>query len=157
MSHDIVIRVPANESLQPPPTVVRRCAICARVSVSSNAAGLSSLRAQVEGAYPPLALAQVPQAQAIVLLGGGMRPAERAGQMPNMRSAADRVWLAARLYKAGKAPQVLVSGGGDRAVYATSEAQAMRELLLDMGVPAADALDGSARAMKELVGRWVGR
>jgi uncharacterized SAM-binding protein YcdF (DUF218 family) len=191
-----------------------------------------ALRAQVEGAYPPLALAQVPQAQAIVLLGGGIRPAERAGQMPDMGSAADRVWLAARLYKAGKAPQVLVSGGGDRAVYATSEAQAMRELLLDMGVPDAalvleedsrntrenavfsarvvrergmgrvllvtsalhmqraqalfeaqglelvpvpadhearhrfaavdwlpdaDALDGSARAMKELVGRWVGR
>ena len=48
MSHDIVIRVPANESLQPPPTVVRRCAIYARVSVSSNAAGLSSLQAQVQ-------------------------------------------------------------------------------------------------------------
>ena len=48
MSHDIVIRVPANESLQPQPTVVRRCAIYARVSVSSNAAGLSSLQAQVQ-------------------------------------------------------------------------------------------------------------
>jgi DNA invertase Pin-like site-specific DNA recombinase len=48
MSHDIVIRVPAYESLQPPPTVVRRCAIYARVSVSSNAAGLSSLQAQVQ-------------------------------------------------------------------------------------------------------------
>jgi len=94
-----------------------------------------ALRAQVEGAYPPLALAKVPQAQAIVLLGGGIRPAERTGQMPDMRSAADRAWLAARLYKAGKAPQVLVSGGSDRAVYATSEAQAMRELLLDMVVP----------------------
>ena len=48
MSHDIVIRVPANESLQPPPIVVRRCAIYARVSVNSNAAGLSSLQAQVQ-------------------------------------------------------------------------------------------------------------
>jgi DNA invertase Pin-like site-specific DNA recombinase len=48
MSHDIVIRVPANDPLQPQPIVVRRCAIYARVSVSSNAAGLSSLQAQVQ-------------------------------------------------------------------------------------------------------------
>lgn len=48
MSNDIVIRVPANDPLQPQPIVVRRCAIYARVSVSSNAAGLSSLQAQVQ-------------------------------------------------------------------------------------------------------------
>ncbi len=70
--------------------------------------------------------------------------------MPDMGSAADRVWLAARLYKAGKAPLVLVSGGGDRAVYATSEAQAMRELLLDMGVPdAALVLEEDSRNTRE--------
>jgi len=32
MSHDIVIRVPANDPLQPQPIVVRRCAIYARVA-----------------------------------------------------------------------------------------------------------------------------
>lgn len=77
----------------------------------------------------------MPQAHAIVLFGGGIRPSEYAGQMPDMGSEADRIWLAARLYKAGKAPMVLLSGGSDRSSYATSEAQAMRELLLEMGVP----------------------
>ncbi len=117
-----------------------------------------ALRAQLEGAYPPLELAQVSQAQAIVLLGGGIRPGERTGQMPDLLDAADRVWLAARLYKAGKAPQVLVSGGSDRAVYATSEAQAMRELLLDMGVPdAALVHEGDSRNTREnaIFSAWV--
>ena len=94
-----------------------------------------ALRAQLEDAYPPVLVEQVPEAQAVVLLGGGVSPAEQSGQMPDMGSAADRVWLAARLFKAGKGPRVLVSGGSDRTISVTSEAQAMRELLLDMGVP----------------------
>jgi uncharacterized SAM-binding protein YcdF (DUF218 family) len=117
------------------------------------------LRAQLEQAYPPVPMAQVPQARAIVLLGGGMRPAEQPGEMPDMGSAADRVWLAARLYKAGKAPVLILSGGSDRAVSATSEAQAMRELLLDMGVPdAALVLEEQSRNTRDnaaLVAQWL--
>jgi len=109
-----------------------------------------AIRAKLESDYPPLELAQMPQAHAIVLLGGGIRPSEYAGQMPDMGSAADRIWLAARLYKAGKAPMVLVSGGGDRSLYAKSEAQAMRELLLEMGVPdAALVLEEESRNTRE--------
>lgn len=94
-----------------------------------------ALRGQLEDAYPPMVMEEVPRAQAIVVLGGGIRPAEQSGQMPDMGSAADRVWLAARLFKAGKGHKLLVSGGSDRTVSLTSEAQAIRELLLDMGVP----------------------
>jgi len=52
---------------------------------------------------------QAPQADAIVLLGGGLsgaRPPERPGF--DLGSAADRVWYAAALFKAGKASWVLV-------------------------------------------------
>lgn len=84
-----------------------------------------TLRAQLEDAYRPVVIEEVPRAQAVGLLGGGIRPTELSGQMPNLGSAADRVWLAARLFKAGKGPKVLVSGGSDRTVYVTSEVQAI--------------------------------
>ena len=54
-----------------------------------------------------------------------------------MGAAADRVWHAARIYRAGKAPRVILSGGrmawqGER----LSEADATRRFLIDLGVPA---------------------
>ena len=67
-----------------------------------------------------------PRASAIVLLGGGMRYVPSM-KYPNMYDAADRVWQASRLYKAGKAPVVIVSGKHDL--------EATVPLLLDFGVP----------------------
>ena len=52
--------------------------------------------------------------------------------------AGDRVWYAARLYHRGIAKKIIVSGGSF-APYseapATSEAEAMRRFLIDLGVP----------------------
>lgn len=76
---------------------------------------------------------------AIVVLGGGVAPAvppER--DFPSLTGSADRVWLAARLYKNGVAPRIIVSGGGFMAQsneFATTEAEAMRRFLRDLGVP----------------------
>jgi len=68
----------------------------------------------------------LPQADAIVLLGGGIAKTD-ATVYPDMYEGADRVWHAARLWKAGKAPIVVVSGCNDLA--------AAVPLLLDFGVP----------------------
>ena len=68
----------------------------------------------------------LPQADAIVVLGGGMLYAKDF-RYPDMNDAADRVWHAARLYKAGKAPLVVLSG--------TKELEAAAPLLRDLGVP----------------------
>ncbi|MBR2837501.1 MAG: YdcF family protein [Kiritimatiellae bacterium] len=79
----------------------------------------------------------LPSADAIVLLGGGMG---KRGDMayPEMYDAADRVWHAARLWKAGKAPVVVASG--------TGELDAAVPLLLDFGVPRdAIVVDGESR------------
>ena len=191
------------------------------------------LRGTVEDLYPPLPVATVPQAQAIVVLGGGIAPPSGKSTEINLNAAADRVWFATRLFHAGKAPLVLVSGGSDPERDAYSEARASAIFLVDLGVPAqtivleeasrntrqnaafsaallkargikhillvtsalhmpramalfaaqglqatpaptdfeaiqspppgvlawlpdAQALDGSGRAMKEMVGRWVG-
>jgi len=76
---------------------------------------------------------------AIVVLGGGIAPAvppER--EFPSLTESADRIWAAARLYRAGIAPRIIVSGGGFLAENkgpATTEAEAMRRFLVELGVP----------------------
>jgi uncharacterized SAM-binding protein YcdF (DUF218 family) len=76
------------------------------------------------------------EVDAVVVLGGGITPAPPDWPYPDLGQGADRVWHAARIYRAGKAPRVILSGGrlpwlGARA----SEAVAMRQFLTDLGVP----------------------
>lgn len=94
-----------------------------------------SARAAIEADWPQVQPEALPAAQAIVLLGGGIRPPEEPGLPPDLREAADRVWFAAKLYHAGKAPMIVVSGGSNPEVSATTEAESMRVLLRDLGVP----------------------
>lgn len=76
---------------------------------------------------------------AIVALGGAVAPAAPPLIMePDLTEAADRVWQAARFYHAGVAPTIIVSGGSfnnQQGGPATTEAEAMRRFLLDLGVP----------------------
>jgi uncharacterized SAM-binding protein YcdF (DUF218 family) len=78
--------------------------------------------------------------EAIVVLGGGVAAAlPPARPFPDLSDAADRVWLAARLYRERVAPRVIVSGGSFMARPGepeTTEAAAMRRFLIDLGVPA---------------------
>ena len=77
--------------------------------------------------------------EAIVVLGGGMTPAVPPFLMePDLADASDRVWYAARLFHRGIARRIFVSGGSMsplNAGPATSEAEAMRRFLIDLGVP----------------------
>jgi uncharacterized SAM-binding protein YcdF (DUF218 family) len=52
-----------------------------------------------------------PQAEVIVLLGGGTEPGDWPRPTAEVNSAGDRVLYAARLYNEGAAPAILVSGG----------------------------------------------
>jgi len=94
-----------------------------------------ALRGALEAQYPAVPMQSLPRAQAIVVLGGSVRPAKAVGQAPDLSAAADRAWHAARLFHAGKAPLLVLSGGSDPQVSATSEAMAMRVFLADLGVP----------------------
>jgi uncharacterized SAM-binding protein YcdF (DUF218 family) len=82
---------------------------------------------------------------AIVVLGGGIAPAvppER--NFPSLTDSSDRIWAAARLYKQGVAPKIIVSGGGflsENSGPATTEAEAMRRFLVDLGVPDSAIVD----------------
>jgi uncharacterized SAM-binding protein YcdF (DUF218 family) len=93
-----------------------------------------ALRAEVEGNTGPRHLSEIPVNRVAVVLGGGVsgpRPPERPD--PDLGAAADRVWHAARIYHAGKVKQLLLSGGTVRTGDG-SEAEAMRQFLLDLGV-----------------------
>ena len=68
-----------------------------------------------------------PRADAIVCLGGSVNIATNLSDHVELYTSADRVWQAAKLYKAGKAPKIFVTG--------QSTARAARMLLMDFGVP----------------------
>lgn len=97
-----------------------------------------ALRGHIENQAGPRNLADVPAAPVVVVLGGGIsgpRPPLRS--TPDLGASADRMWHAARLYHARKAPKLLLSGGVVRTGDG-SEAEAMKRFLLDLGVPSSD-------------------
>lgn len=78
----------------------------------------------------------LPKADVILVFGGTMRPALPGHPYPDMGQTADRAWHAARLYHAGRAPVVLLSGGRfGWQKDLPSEAESMAHLLRALGVP----------------------
>jgi uncharacterized SAM-binding protein YcdF (DUF218 family) len=82
---------------------------------------------------------------AIVVLGSGISPAHPPEQpLPDLTDNADRMWQAARLYRRGLAPRIIASGGSflaQRGGSPTTEADAMRDFLRDLGVPSEAIVD----------------
>jgi uncharacterized SAM-binding protein YcdF (DUF218 family) len=95
------------------------------------------LRYSLEKRFPPRSIGDVPEADAIVALGGGMEPPTSRNPYPDLGAAADRYWHAWRLWRAGKAPEIVVSGGAlPWTDSASTEADAAVRFLTDLGVPA---------------------
>ena len=96
---------------------------------------------------------------AIVLLGGGVGPANPPRRPhPDLGGGADRVWHAARLYRRGLAPIIILTGGRAPGLESRddiqTEAQAMRLVLIDFGVPdSAMVLEEGARNTRENASR----
>ncbi len=79
---------------------------------------------------------ELPTADAIVVLGGSTNSIAYPRVLPDLNEHGDRVIYAAKLYKQGKAPLIVLSGGrinwyGNE----ESEAQDMKQLLELMGIP----------------------
>lgn len=90
---------------------------------------------------------------AIVVLGGGISPAAPPYTTePELNDASDRIWQAARMFKAGAAPRIIVSGGSfveQQGGPATTEAEAMRRFLLDLGIPG-DAIVSDGKSLNTI-------
>ena len=96
----------------------------------------------LENEWPIVKAEDAPKADAIVLLGGGMGANTNVYPYAEMWNGADRVWHAARLYKAGKAPIVIPTGCGER--------ESTVPLLHDFGVPdSAILVEDKARNTEE--------
>jgi len=77
--------------------------------VGGNRYVAMTLAKSLEWQYLPSA--EIPAAEAIVVLGGGTESADYPRTMVEVNAAGDRVLYAASLYKDGKAPNILLSGG----------------------------------------------
>lgn len=65
----------------------------------------------LEAEYRPMAVEDAPDADVIVVLGGGISLPHPPRLYPNLSSSSDRLLRALRLYRAGKADHILLTGG----------------------------------------------
>jgi len=96
-----------------------------------------SLLRGLENQVPGYTVENAPQAQAVIVLGGFMHTANAAHPHGEFNEAADRLMQAFRLYRAGKAPLILVSGG-DVPMFGKgiqTESESARSILEEWGVP----------------------
>lgn len=83
----------------------------------------------------------VPETEAIVVLGGCTRPADAPRPWVDVSEAGDRVLHGAQLYKAGKAPKLIFSGGRiEWKGGGPPESEDMAQIAAAMGVPRRDIL-----------------
>ena len=96
----------------------------------------------LEREWPVVLAEDASRADAIVILGGGMGANTNVYKYAEMGGGADRVWHAARLWKAGKAPVLVASG--------TGELHSTVPLLRDLGIPdTAIVVEDKARNTEE--------
>ncbi|MFM7602688.1 MAG: YdcF family protein [Pseudanabaena sp.] len=103
--------------------------------LSSNEIFSKWLVRSLEWQYLPSA--DIPQAEAIVILGGGTRPRIAPRPWYEVNEAGDRILYGSWLYKQGKAPLIIVTGGraewlGDGGNPESEDMTAIAEI---MGVP----------------------
>ena len=101
--------------------------------------GANTLLSPLEAAYPAFANEELPEAEAIVVLGGGITGESRFGQGGDFNQAADRLWRGGALYKAQKAPMIVLSGG-TTLEGGLPEAVMMAQKLTSLGIPSSALL-----------------
>jgi uncharacterized SAM-binding protein YcdF (DUF218 family) len=119
--------------------------LCSMGAVADRLAG------SLEGRFLPVPIEQEEPAHAIVVLGGATSPRVAPRVTVELRDGGDRLFQAARLFRAGKAPLIVVSGG---IVYGRDagipEAISMTETLVELGVPRrAILLESESRNTRE--------
>jgi uncharacterized SAM-binding protein YcdF (DUF218 family) len=112
----------------------------------------SRLRANLEHWYTPVRAADAPVADAIVLLGGALALPVPPRVDAELVDASDRILYASRLFRAGKAPRIVVAGGNvfDQGGDIDPESHYISELLEEWGVPReAIIVEGSSRNTRQ--------
>jgi len=96
------------------------------------------LLGKLEQDYPAVMMTEVPASKCIVVLGGTLEPVLPPRVDIDMHEAVDRVRKAAQLFHAGRGRVIIASGGNlPWSPFVDSEAESIKTLLLEWGVPAA--------------------
>ncbi len=90
---------------------------------------------QLQRQYAPLSIAQCPRADAILILGGMVREVQRDPELPDWGEAVERFEHSIALYRAGKAPTIILTSGAGNEENG-SEGVHLRRAALAHGVPA---------------------
>lgn len=77
----------------------------------SNPMVANSLVQSLEEQYPQLELNEIERHDVVIVLGGGLRVPIYPAKHPQLTSGSDRYWYATRLFRAGKAKEIIVTGG----------------------------------------------
>ena len=109
------------------------------LTVAGNSIVANNLIFSLEKRYP--ALVDPPSAEAIVVLGGATRNNEPPRILADLNERGDRLLYAAKLYKDGAAPKILLSGGRISWTKGNpSEANDMAAILELIGIPPEDLI-----------------
>ena len=105
----------------------------------------------LEKQHLPVVMADIPAADCIIVLGGALGVAAYPRVNLELTDAVDRVYQAAKMFQMGKAGKVIVTAGNQPwARKLRAEADMIRELLQEWGVPAsAILLDRESRNTRE--------
>lgn len=105
----------------------------------------------IESRYPPVPLEDIPRGGCVIVLGGAVGAPLPPRVTHEFNEAIDRVYMTSRLYRAGKAPIVIVTGGNQPwSESKIAEADLIRDVLMEWGVPGeAIFLEGSSRNTRE--------
>ena len=108
------------------------------------------IRRPLEARFPARQIDELPAADVLLLLGGGIEPAMPPRLRAEVNPAGDRALYAAALFRAGKATRVLVAGGAFPWQNEPPDAHGTQQLLEDLGVPAhAITLETNSRSTRE--------
>lgn len=89
----------------------------------------------LERDYPLMSIADTPTADVLIVLGGGIRPPNSANPFPDFGDSSDRLVHALRLWKARKAPKIMLVGQGSGwGSDVGSEGSAMATVLENFGL-----------------------
>lgn len=95
------------------------------------------IRGRLESEFKYQPPSGYPDADAIVVLGGGVKGySGMAFPAIDLNRASDRELFASQLYKAGKSRQIILSGGADPGRYGGTSASGMKIFLINLGIPA---------------------
>ena len=109
-----------------------------------------ALSARLTAPFPPQAPDSYEEAELIVVLGGGLEGPTAKRPVADFNHAADRLFYAAELFHAGRAPAILASGGSVWGLSTETEAEASAAVLQRLGVPEGRLrLEGDSRNTRE--------